>query len=91
MNVVPEFARCLIEREQLKTKVPGLIIPQEAAKRNAMPIGKLVACGPTCEERIKGHVGKTVLFGRFAGDWLKLPDGNEIYVCQEEDILAVIE
>ena len=81
----PLFARVLLERERIKTT---LIIPQIAERRNAPTQGKVIARGPTADESIP--IGATVLFGKFAGDWLKDGD-SEVYVCQDEDIIAVVE
>lgn len=89
MKLNPKFARVIIERD--KPKATGIIIPETAEKRNAPAWGRVVACGPTCDDDIKKLVGKMVLFGRFAGDWVKAPDGTEFYIVQEEDILADIE
>jgi len=82
----PLFARVVIERETLKHG--SIIIPEDAGKRNAPAKGVVVAMGPECDESIQ--VGQSVLFGRYAGDWFE--DGDrEVYVCQDEDIIAVIE
>lgn len=82
----PLFARVVIEREVLKSG--SIIIPDEAAQRNAPAKGVVVAVGPECDESVQ--VGETVLFGRYAGDWFK--DGEkEVYVCQDEDIIAVVQ
>ena len=81
----PLFARVLLERERVKT---NLIIPYTADKRNAPTKGRVIAKGPTADPSIE--IGATILFGKFAGDWLK--DGDqEVYVCQDEDIIAVVE
>lgn len=87
MKLIPKFARVLIEREKVKST---LIIPESAEKRNAPAHGRIIAAGPTCDDEIKKLVGKTVIFGRHAGDWIKAPDGSEIYICQDEDILAEV-
>lgn len=93
----PKFGRVLIERE--KKKASGIIIPEDAAKRNAPCIGTIVALGETAgwtqvyengEQVPKKimNVGNKVLFGRHAGAWV---DGEEtLYICQDEDILTVI-
>ena len=84
----PVWARVLVERDKLQTK-SGIIIPETAEKRNAPAIGTVVAVGENCEDWVKDLVGSRVMFGRHAGDWLK--DGDrEVYILQEEDILAVV-
>ncbi|RJO72854.1 MAG: hypothetical protein C4523_02465 [Myxococcales bacterium] len=95
MAIDPLFARVLLQREKLKTSI---IIPDIAAKRNAPCIGTVLKTGDTCEDRIKGLVGKKVLFGQHAGTWIN-EDGTavadplkaEFFMCMEEDLLGVIE
>ena len=95
----PKFGRVLIERE--KKKASGIIIPEEAAKRNAPCVGVIVALGETAgwtEAYAADHeakpiqtmkAGDKVLFGRHAGAWI---DGEEtLFICQDQDILAVIK
>ena len=85
----PLFARVILERESLKSKT-SLIIPEVAEKRNAPSRGLVIAVGPTADDSVKSLIGKTVLFGKFAGDWIK--DGDkEVYVVQDEDILCEVE
>ena len=89
MRAEPLFARVVLEREKVKT-VSGLIIPESAEKRNAPARGIVRAVGPNADDSVKKLIGKSVLFGKFAGDWMKLPNGDEIYVTQDEDIIAEI-
>ena len=89
MALKPLFARVLLERPQFKSSSGLLIIPESAQKVNAPTRGVVVACGPTCDPGIQP--GQTVLFGKFAGEWIKDGAGNEIYICQDEDILAIEE
>jgi chaperonin GroES len=85
----PLFARVLVEREKLKTKT-GLIIPESAEKRNAPAMGRVISVGPTCDPAVKDLKGRQILFGRHAGDWIQ--DGDkEVFILQDEDILAVVE
>ena len=86
MTLKPKFARVLIEREKIVAR--GLIIPDSAEKRNAPARGKVIAVGPNCDASIAP--GMVVLFGQFAGAWVKVED-KEIYVCNDEDIIAEID
>lgn len=90
----PLFARVLIQRERFQSK-GGIIIPDEAGKRNAPSKGKVLATGPNADETIKP--GMEVLFGQYAGTWLNadgtvIPssDEAEFFVCQDEDIIAEV-
>lgn len=88
----PIFARVLIERE-IKTKsTGGIIIPN--AKRHASCEGVILAVGETVTDILK--VGQRVLFGRHAGTWIngsmaEDADDGTLFLCQDEDILAIIE
>lgn len=94
-NLQPLFARVLIRREKFASK-SSIIIPDEAAKRNAPSKGTVVAVGPETSDTIKP--GMTVLFGQYAGTWLNA-DGTviareqdaEFFVCQDEDIIAEVK
>lgn len=83
----PLFARVIVEREVLKSK--SLIIPYVAEKKNAPAIGKIIAVGPTVDKSVANLMGKTVIFGMYAGDWFK--DGDrDVYVLMDEDIIAEV-
>ena len=91
----PLFARVLIRREKFASKQSSIIIPDEAAKRNAPSKGVVVATGPNADKSIKP--GMTVLFGQYAGAWIN-EDGTvvsreqdgEFFVCQDEDVIAEV-
>ena len=84
----PLFARVVLERESLKSS--KIIIPDAAGQRNAPNKGIVLAVGPNVDESVKGLIGKTVLFGKFAGDWIKVGD-RDLYIVQDEDILGVVK
>lgn len=88
----PIFARVLIEREVKKQTTGGIIIPN--AKRHASCEGTIVALGETASDILK--VGQRVQFGRHSGAWLNGSlaadaDDGTLFICQDEDILAIIE
>jgi chaperonin GroES len=87
--LTPVWARVLVEREKLQSK-SGIIIPETAEKRNAPAQGTVIATGAECEPWVKDLKGRRVLFGRHAGDWIQ-DNGRDVYILQEEDILAVVE
>lgn len=98
----PKFGRVLIKREVKEKSAGGIIIPN--AKRHATCIGEIVAMGETAgwvEVPNQGNVrnmkvGDKVLFGRHSGAWLDATYGNEenddgsLFICRDEDILAII-
>lgn len=90
VKYAPIFARVLIEREIKEKTGGGIIIPN--AKRHASCEGVILALGETATDRLK--VGQKVLFGRHAGTWIDASnletDDGKLFLCQDEDILAVI-
>lgn len=103
INYRPLFGRVLIKRE-VANKSNGVIIPETIAKRHARCEGKVIAKGATAEGV---ELGDHVIFGRNAGAWLDntysmaktavggigVQDNNDgtLFICQDEDILAVVE
>ena len=95
MKVKPLNDRVLVKRieETEKTK-GGLIIPDTAKEKpqqgKVMAVGKgrVSDKGETTPLDVK--VGDTVLFGKYAGNEIKL-DGEEFLIMREEDVLGVIE
>lgn len=88
----PLFGRVVIKRE-VEEKRGSIILPN--AKRHARSEGIVIAIGPTAEGV---EVGDHVIFGRHAGSWLDSSytgtaenDDGTTFICQDEDILAVIE
>ena len=95
MNVRPLHDRIIIERiDEGEQKVGGIIIP-DTAKEKPMQ-GKVVAVGKGRIEKdgkvtpLDVKAGDTVLFGKYAGQEIKV-DGNEYLIIREEEVLGVIE
>lgn len=93
----PTFARVLLKRKRLE-KVGSIIIPEAAQKRHATTRCEIIAKGPSCEEHWK--IGSHVLIGQYAGAWVNdegfvgghsKDESSEYFICQEDDILAVVE
>lgn len=101
----PKFGRVLIKREVTKKTAGGIILPEQAVKRHASCEGVIVALGETAgwTETHEGQkqilkVGDHVIFGRHSGAWLDASydkgqenDDGTLFICQDEDILAVKE
>lgn len=87
MNLIPKFAYLIVEREKLKTTI---ILPDKVDKRLATCYGIVRAVGPTAEDDIKALIGKKILFKQHAGNWMEDPNGEEIYVLHEEDVIAEV-
>lgn len=87
----PIFARVLIKREINEKTTGGIIIPN--AKRHAQSEGTIIALGENASEILK--VGQKVVFGKHAGAWLdpsnKESEEGTLFICADEDILAIIK
>lgn len=88
----PLYARVLLKREELKTG--SIIVPEEAKARHAPTKGVVIAKGPDADDAVE--IGKTYLWGAFAGAWLN-KDGtpytggeDQYYVCADEDLIAEV-
>ena len=95
MNVRPLHDRIIIERiEEGEQKVGGIIIPDTAKEKPQQ--GKVIAVGKGRIEKdgkvspLDVKAGDTVLFGKYAGQEIKV-DGNEYLIIREEEVLGVIE
>src|SRR3954454_15317517 len=95
MNVRPLHDRIIVERiEEGEQKVGGIIIPDTAKEKPQQ--GKIIAAGKGRVEKdgkitpLDVKAGDTVLFGKYAGQEIKI-DGNEYLIMREEEVLGVIE
>jgi len=91
----PLHDRVIVKRlEEERVSAGGIVIPDSATEKQTR--GKVIAAG---EGRILEDgkvrpmslkVGETVLFGKYAGQEIKI-DGEELVFLKEDDIVAVIE
>ena len=95
MQLNPLNDRVVIKRLDADTKTAsGLIIPDAVAEKPDQ--GVVVAVGPgkrTAEGTVipmSVNVNDKVLFGKFAGQQVKIK-GEEVLILTEEEIYAVIE
>ena len=95
MKVRPLHDRIIVQRiEEEEQRVGGIIIPDTAKEKPQQ--GKVIAVGNGRIEK-DGKVtppdvkpGDTVLFGKYAGQEIKI-DGAEYLIVREEEVLGVIE
>ena len=94
MALRPLHDRVIVKRLDNERKTAsGIVIPDSAAENPDQ--GEVLAVGPgkkTEEGKILPpdvKVGDKVLFGKYAGQSVKV-DGDEVLVIREEEILAVI-
>ena len=95
MKVRPLHDRIIVERiDEGEQKIGGIIIP-DTAKEKPMQ-GKVIAVGKGRVEKdgkvtpLDVKADDTVLFGKYAGQEIKL-DGKEFLIVREEEVLGVIE
>jgi chaperonin GroES len=95
MNVRPLHDRIIVQRlEEKEERVGGIIIPDTAKEKPQQ--GKIIAVGKGRIEKdgkitpLDVKAGDTVLFGKYAGQEIKI-DGNEYLIIREEEVLGVIE
>jgi len=95
MNVRPLHDRIIVQRlEEAEQRVGGIIIPDTAKEKPQQ--GKVIAVGKGRIEKdgkvtpLDVKANDTVLFGKYAGQEIKI-DGNEYLIIREEEVLGVIE
>jgi chaperonin GroES len=95
MKIRPLHDRVIIRRmEEERTTAGGIVIPDSATEKPSQ--GEVIAVGngrimENGEVRaLDVKAGDKVLFGKYAGNEVKL-DGEELLVMREEDIMGVVE
>jgi chaperonin GroES len=94
MNLRPLHDRVIVKRLDNETKTAsGIVIPDAAAEKPDQ--GEVLAVGPVKKDdngkaiALDVKFGDRVLFGKYAGQSVKV-DGNELLVLREEDVVAVV-
>ncbi|MFZ3042754.1 MAG: co-chaperone GroES, partial [Thiobacillus sp.] len=95
MKIRPLHDRVIVKRmEEERKTASGIVIPDTAAEKPDQ--GEIVAVG-TGKKDDQGKlipldvkVGDRVLFGKYAGQTVKV-EGDELLVMREEDIMGVVE
>ena len=95
VKIRPLHDRVIVLRlDEGEQKVGGIIIP-DTAKEKPMQ-GKVIAVGKGRVEKdgkitpLDVKAGDKVLFGKYAGQEIKI-DGSEYLIIREEEVLGVIE
>ena len=95
MKIRPLHDRVIVKRlEEERRTASGIVIPDTAAEKpdqgeiRAVGTGKILEDGSVRALAVK--VGDRVLFGKYAGQTVKV-EGEELLVMREEDIMGVIE
>ena len=95
MKIRPLHDRVIVKRVEEETTTPGgIVLPGSAAEKPSQGVVLAVGNGKQLDNgtvrALEVKVGDKVLFGKYAGNEVKL-DGEEIVVMREEDIMGVIE
>ncbi|MBS0372803.1 MAG: co-chaperone GroES [Proteobacteria bacterium] len=95
MAIRPLYDRVIVKRlDPERTTASGIVIPDSAGEKPdqgevlAVGNGKLLNSGELRPLAVK--VGDRVLFGKYAGQAVKI-DGSDALVLREEDVIAIIE
>ena len=95
MKIRPLHDRVIVKRlEEERKTASGIVIPDAAAEKPdqgeilAVGKGKILENGDVRKMDVK--VGDRVLFGKYAGQTVKV-DGEELLVMREEDIMGIVE
>ncbi|MDD3528328.1 MAG: co-chaperone GroES [Gallionellaceae bacterium] len=95
MKIRPLHDRVIVKRmEEERKTASGIVIPDTAAEKPDQ--GEVVAVGPGKRDdsgkliAMDLKVGDRVLFGKYAGQTVKV-EGQELLVMREEDIMGVVE
>lgn len=95
MKIRPLHDRVIVKRvEAERTTASGIVIPESAGEKPDQ--GEVLAVGPGKRDdngkaiALDVKVGDKVLFGKYAGQTVKV-DGQELLVMREEDLMGVLE
>jgi chaperonin GroES len=95
MKIRPLHDRVIVKRlEAERTTASGIVLPDSAGEKPDQ--GEVLAVGPGKRDdngkqvALDVKVGDRVLFGKYAGQTVKV-DGEELLVLREEDLVGVVE
>lgn len=95
MKIRPLHDRVIVKRvDEERTSKGGIVLPDSATEKPsegeviAVGNGKILDNGEVRALEVK--VGDKVLFGKYAGNEVKV-EGEEVIVMREEDIMGVVE
>ena len=91
----PMHDRVMVKRVEAEEKTAGGVIIPDTAKEKPQQ-GKVIAVGKGRLEKdgkvtpLDVKAGDTILFGKYAGQEIKI-DGKDYLIMREEEVLGVIE
>ena len=96
MKIRPLHDRVIVKRKEDERKTASGIVIPDSASTEKPDQGEVVAVGPGKKDDqgklipLDVKVGDRVLFGKYAGQTVKV-EGDELLVMREEDIMGVVE
>ncbi len=95
MKIRPLHDRVIVKRmEEERKTASGIVIPDSATEKpdqgEVLAVGKGKVGDDGKVRPLDVKVGDRVLFGKYAGQSVKL-DGDEVLVMREEDIMGIVE
>ena len=95
MKIRPLHDRVIVKRmEEERKTASGIVIPDSATEKpdqgEVLAVGKGKVGDDGKVRALDVKVGDRVLFGKYAGQSVKL-DGEEVLVMREEDIMGIVE
>jgi chaperonin GroES len=96
MKIRPLHDRVIVKRKEEERKTASGIVIPDSANTEKPDQGEILAVGAGKKDDngklipLDVKVGDTVLFGKYAGQTVKV-DGEEVLVMREEDIMGVVE
>ncbi len=96
MKIRPLHDRVIVKRKEDERKTASGIVIPDSANTEKPDQGEVIAVGAGKKDDqgklipLDVKVGDRVLFGKYAGQTVKV-DGEELLVMREEDIMGVVE
>ena len=96
MKIRPLHDRVIVKRKEEERKTASGIVIPDSANTEKPDQGEILAVGAGKKDDqgklipLDVKVGDTVLFGKYAGQTVKV-EGEEVLVMREEDIMGVVE
>ncbi len=98
INLKPLGDRVIVEpiEEDVQTFAGGKLVLPDTAKEKPQQ-GKVLAVGPGRRDEdgdripMDVQVGDTVVYAKYSGTTFKTPEGKEILILREGDILAIVQ
>ncbi|NOS75593.1 MAG: co-chaperone GroES [Methyloglobulus sp.] len=94
MNIRPLHDRVIVKRLEEETKTAGgIVLPGSAAEKPSQGMVLAIGGGKQLDNgqvrALEVKVGDKVLFGKYAGNEVKV-DGEDLIVMREEDIMGIL-